>query len=249
MDVLPMPCFWCDVKRADRLTNVQAATAAMAHEIKQPLSAISASAAAGLSWLKKMPPDLNEVRACFLSVADASKSVGEAINSTVGLFKRATDRQTMVQLDEVARQVLSLVQHDLQVNGISVTTEYQENLPQIQADQAQLQQVILNLIRNAIEAMASSSSGERRLRLVTGCDNSVVSLYIQDSGPGITTENRNRIFDPFFTTKHTGTGLGLSICRTIVEDHGGDLRLAKTGSHGTSFEIAFPIGLTGSNRT
>jgi len=80
------------------------------------------------------------------------------------------------------------------------------------------------------------------LRLATSFDNSVASLYIQDSGPGITTENRDRIFDPFFTTKRTGTGLGLSICRTIVEDHGGNLRLAKTGSHGTSFEIAFPLG-------
>jgi signal transduction histidine kinase len=123
-------------ERTDRLMSVQAATAAMAHEIKQPLTAISASGAAGLSWLKRIPPDLDEIRACFVSVVDASKRAGEAINSTLGLFKRTADQRTMVQLDEVARQVLSLVQHDLQVNGISVTTEYQENLPQIQADHA-----------------------------------------------------------------------------------------------------------------
>ena len=228
-------------ERADRLMSVQAAAAAMAHEIKQPLTGISAYGAAGLNWLKRTPPALDEARACFVSMVNASQRAGEVITSTLGLFKKTANQRMMVQLNEVARQVLGLLQHDLQANGISVTTEYQENLPEIQADQTQVQQVILNLIKNAIEAMASSSSGPRRLRLATSFDSSVASLYIQDSGPGITTENRDRIFDPFFTTKRTGTGLGLSICRTIVEDHGGNLRLAKTGSHGTSFEIAFPL--------
>jgi C4-dicarboxylate-specific signal transduction histidine kinase len=113
-------------------------------------------------------------------MVNANKRAGEVITSTLGLFKETANQRTMVQLDEVARQVLGLLQHDLQANGISVTTEYQENLPQIKADQTQVQQVILNLIKNAIEAMASSSSGPRRLRLATSFDNSVASLYIQD---------------------------------------------------------------------
>jgi signal transduction histidine kinase len=228
-------------ERADRLMSVQAAAAAMAHEIKQPLTGISTHGAAALNWLKRTPPALDEVRACLVSMVNANQRAVEVITSTLGLFKKTANQRTTVQLNEVARQVLGLLQHDLQAHRISVTTDYQENLPHIEADQTQLQQVILNLIKNAIEAMASSSSGPRRLRLATSFDCSVASLYIQDSGPGITTEIRDRIFDPFFTTKRTGTGLGLSICRTIVEDHGGNLRLAKTGSHGTSFEIAFSL--------
>jgi signal transduction histidine kinase len=128
---------------------------------------------------------------------------------------------------------------------VSVTTEYQENLPQINADRIQLQQVILNLIKNAIDAMDATTPGKRRLRLLTSYNgNSVVSLYIQDSGPGISARDQDGVFAPFFTTKSTGMGLGLSICRTIVEDHGGTLRVAKTDSHGTSFEIALPIRST-----
>jgi signal transduction histidine kinase len=105
------------------------------------------------------------------------------------------------------------------------------------------------LIKNAIEAMASSSPNDRRLRLATGFDASVVSLYIQDTGPGISAKNRDRIFEPFFTTKSAGTGLGLTICRTIVEGHGGNLRLTKTGTHGTSFEITFPLDSMRNNHT
>jgi signal transduction histidine kinase len=228
-------------ERTDRLMSVQAATAAMAHELRQPLSGISTLGAASLNWLKVTPPNLDKLRACVVSMVDASQRAGEIINSTLGLFKATSSERITVRLNEIVRQVLSLVQQDLQANGIAVTTEYQDNFPQIQVDQTQLQQVILNLIKNAIEAMASTSSSDRQLRLVTGFDNSVASLYIQDTGPGISAENRDRIFEPFFTTKSAGTGLGLSICRTIVEGHGGNLRLTKTSSRGTSFEITFPI--------
>ena len=112
----------------------------------------------------------------------------------------------------------------------------------MQAEPTQLQQVILNLVKNAADAMKGVPRGESRLRLVTGFDRkSVVSLYIQDSGPGITVENQDRIFDPFFTTKPTGMGLGLSICRNIIETYGGDLRLARTSHRGSSFEITLPL--------
>jgi signal transduction histidine kinase len=158
------------------------------------------------------------------------------------MFKKTSNLHTMVQLNDVVRQLLSLVQRDLQANGISLTTEYEPNLPEVQAEATQLQQVILNLVKNAIDAMEAVPHGERRLRLVTGFDRkSVVSLYIQDSGPGITAEDQDRIFDPFFTTKPTGMGMGLSICRNIIETHGGKLRLARTSHHGSSFEIALPI--------
>jgi len=146
----------------------------------------------------------------------------------------------MVQINDVVREVLKLVQDELRVDRVIATAEYQENIPEIRASHTQIQQVILNLVKNAIEAMRSVAPDKRRLRLVTGSDrNSGVSVYVQDSGAGISPDRRDRIFEPFFTTKPGGTGLGLSICRTIMEDHGGELRLSKTDSRGTSFELVF----------
>ena len=114
----------------------------------------------------------------------------------------------------------------------------------------QIQQAILNLVRNAIEAMRSVAPDKRRLRVVTGFDgNSGVAVYVQDSGPGISSDQHERIFEPFFTTKPSGTGLGLSICRTIAEDHGGKLRLSKTDARGTSFKLVLPVDSPASTHT
>ena len=137
--------------------------------------------------------------------------------------------------------MLTLAQDEFRANGVIATAEYDENLPQIHASHTQVQQVILNLVENSIEAMSVVAPGKRRLRLVTGLDgDSGVSVYVQDSGAGISADRQDRIFEPFFTTKQSGTGLGLSICRAIMQDHGGKLHLSKTDSHGTSFEIVFP---------
>lgn len=135
-----------------------------------------------------------------------------------------------------------MVENDLHGHGVSVSTEYQEDIPQVRADPIQLQQVILNLVRNAIDAIEINSSAGRAIRLITTYDGkSVVSIYVQDTGPGITLNNEDQIFDPFFTTKPTGMGLGLSISRRIIEDHGGDLRLTETSSNGRTFEITLPV--------
>jgi signal transduction histidine kinase len=139
--------------------------------------------------------------------------------------------------------VLRLLQHDLQINEVSVATEFQDDLPDVHLDGTQLQQVLLNLVKNAIDAMRSVAPETRRLRLTTGFEGrSTVLLSVQDSGPGIPVEDRERIFDPFFTTKSGGMGLGLAICFTVVENHGGKLRLVKSDSEGTTFELAIPVG-------
>jgi signal transduction histidine kinase len=138
-----------------------------------------------------------------------------------------------------------LLQHDLESSQVAVTTEYLLNLPPVHADRIQLQQIVLNLVKNAIEAMSSVPSGSRHVRVVTGLSgNSTVLLSVQDNGHGIAAEDQGRIFDPFFTTKPTGMGLGLAICRTVAQDHGGNLRLVETTSHGSIFEIELPIGST-----
>jgi two-component system sensor kinase FixL len=134
-----------------------------------------------------------------------------------------------------------MVENDLHVHGISVSTEFQEDIPEVVGDPIQLQQVILNLVKNAIEALAAGPRSIKSLRLITTHgSNAPVSLYVQDSGPGITPNNETKIFDPFFTTKSSGMALGLSISRRIIEDHGGHLRLAETSSNGCTFQITLP---------
>jgi signal transduction histidine kinase len=235
----------------NRLMSIEAATGAMAHEIRQPLSVMASSGEAGLKWIIRKPPQLDEVTECLTLVVDASHQANEIIESIRRLFARVTPGQrTMQQINDVILETLTLVQHDLQVDGISVTTEYRDDLPQIYADRIQIQQVILNLIKNAIEAMRSSPRDKRHLRVVTGLNgNSDISVSVRDTGPGIGAKDRDSIFDPFFTTKANGTGLGLSICRTIIENHGGKLRLTETDFRGSIFEVAFPIGSTSDSRS
>lgn len=230
-------------ERADRDVSVAAATAAMAHEVRQPLAGIASLGAAGLRWLQRTPIDVERAQACFASIIDATHHAEQIMTSIRGLFRKTPSDRVLLQLNDVTRDVLRWLRHDILSNGISVTSDYQEDLPAVLAEKTQIQQVILNLVRNAIDAMGSRPLGARRLRLATGSNGtSTVALYIRDSGGGIAEENRERIFDPFFTTKSHGMGLGLSICRTIVEEHGGTLRLTKTGPQGSTFEIDLPIG-------
>jgi signal transduction histidine kinase len=231
------------LERSDRLVTVQAATGALAHEIRQPLAAITANGEAGLRWMKRRPPRLKDVTDCLDSIVDASHRANEVITSVRRLFDtNPTNRRTTLQVNDMVREALGLLEHDLQDNGISLTTEFPDNLPEICVDHTQIQQIIFNLIKNAIEAMRSCAPEKRSLKVITASGNSCVSFYIKDSGPGIGAGDRDRIFDPFFTTKQNGTGLGLSICRTVVERHGGKLRLIESNFRGTVFEVVIPVG-------
>jgi signal transduction histidine kinase len=229
-------------ERTNRLLSVDAATAAIAHEINQPLGAMSLNCDAALECLKAMPLDLEELRSCLTDVKNENSRANEIVAGVRALFKATVRQREMVEINRLAREVLRMVEHDLHVHGVSVSTEFQEDVPQVRADPIQLQQVILNLVKNAIDAIAIGHTTIKAIRLITTYDGkSVVSLYVQDSGPGITTENETEIFDPFFSTKPSGMGLGLSISQGIIEDHGGDLRLAETSSKGCIFEITLPV--------
>ena len=166
----------------------------------------------------------------------------DIVASVRALFKTTAPQRTMVEINRLLREMLRMVENDLHVHGVSVSTEFQEDIPQVRADPIQLRQVILNLVKNAIDAIAIGPTTIKAIRLITTYDGkSVVSLYVQDSGPGITTENETQIFDPFFTTKTSGMGLGLSISRRIIADHGGTLQLSETTSKGCTFEITLPV--------
>ena len=232
-------------ERENRLMSVEAATAAIAHEIKQPLAAISLRCSTALRWLKRTPPDSEEVIASLTGVMDASARANEVADSTRQLFKATAHQKTPIEINRLVRQVLRMVENDLRGQGVTVSTEFQEDLPQITGDRTLLQQVILNLVKNAIEAMGTGPTTIKALRLVTTQDgNSVVSLSVQDTGPGKIPKTGLTYSDPFFTTKSSGMGLGLSISRKIIRDHGGDLRLTQSSSTGCTFEITSPSAAT-----
>jgi signal transduction histidine kinase len=232
-------------ERVHRLLSVDEATAAIAHEIKQPLGAMSLNCDAALECLKATPLDLEELRSCLADVKNDSDRANEIVAGVRALFKMTARQRTMVEINRLIREVLRMVENDLHVHGVSISTEFQEDIPQVRADPIQLQQVILNLVKNAIDAIAVGPTTIRAIRLVPTYDGkSVVSIYIQDTGPGITLDNETQIFDPFFTTKPSGMGLGLSISRRIIEEHGGNLRLTETTSSGCIFEIALPVVAT-----
>jgi signal transduction histidine kinase len=229
-------------ERANRLMSLDAATAAMAHEVRQPLTAIGATGSAALMWLNRATPNLEEVRQSVTDILGLNDRVADIISSVRDLFKNQVDHRTMIHLDEVARQALNFVQQELKANEVRVLMKFQNDLPEVHGDPIQLQQVVLNLVRNAIEAMESIPSHARDLSLSTTVNGrSSVVLQLQDSGTGISLKDQGRVFNPFFTTKPAGMGLGLSICQTIVERHGGKLRLSKSGADGCIFEIVLPI--------
>ena len=172
---------------------------------------------------------------------EASHRANEVVDSIRTLFKTTAHQNTLIDINHLVQQVLRMVESDLHVQGVTVSTEFQEDLPQIMGDRTLLQQVILNLVKNAIEAMGTVPTAIKSLRLATTQDgNSVVKLSVQDTGPGLNPENATHVFDPFFTTKSSGMGLGLSISRKIIQDHGGDLQLTKISSNGCTFEITLP---------
>ena len=146
-------------ERANRLMSLDAATGAIAHEIAQPLAAIATRGSTILNWLKRTPPNLDEVRTSAIAVVEASRRADEIVSSVRALFRRTDDRSNLIHLDDVAREVLGLLQHDLESNQVVVATEYRVNLPPVRADHVQLQQIVLNLVKNAIEAMSSVPSG------------------------------------------------------------------------------------------
>jgi len=230
-------------ERIDRLLTVDAVTAAIAHELRTPLGAIALNADTALSQLRSNPPELEDMDDILTDIWAESHRAGAIISSMRELTKKTTDRRVLAHVEDVARLVLKLLQYDLQMSEVSVATDFQDNLPHVHLDATQLQQVLLNLIKNAIDAMSSVAPEARRLRLTTSFDgHATILLSVQDSGPGIPVEDRKRIFDPFFTTKSGGIGLGLAISSTLVANYGGKLRLVKSDSDGSIFELAIPVG-------
>src|SRR5436309_3155929 len=232
-------------ERNNRLLSVNAVTAVMAHELRTPLGAIALNASTALSQLRSNPPELEDLDDILVDIEAESHRAGAIISSIRKMANKTADRRALTNVEDVARSALKLLHHDLQTSEISVVIEYKGNLPEVNVDSTQLQQVIFNLVKNGMEAMSYVPPNARQLRLATDFDGESILLSVQDSGPGITAEDRERIFDPFFTTKSGGMGLGLAISYSVIENHGGKLRLLKSDSEGSAFELTIPWDRSG----
>jgi PAS domain S-box-containing protein len=232
-----------ELAHVNRVTTMGQLAASIAHEINQPITAVVTSANAGLLWLAAVPPDLEEARDAFDCVVKAGKQAGEVIGRIRALIKKAPPRKDNLGINEAILEVIGLTHGEFVKNGVSLHTQLLEGLPLVQGDRVQLQQVILNLIINAVEAMSAVSEGSRELLIGTGIDPSCgVLVAVQDSGPGLNPEGFDRLFDPFYTTKPNGMGMGLSICRSIVEAHGGRVWASRTAGTGVTVQFTLPAG-------
>src|SRR5262245_16734396 len=230
-----------ELARADRLMTIGAMTASIAHEINQPLAAIVTNSNAGLRWWSNASPDLDEARSALKRIAKDGHRASEVIGSIRAMFKKESQHKALHDVNDIVQEALSLVQGELKKQKVSVRTELGPSLPPVLADRVQVQQVVLNLMNNAIDAMAPITDRARILKVRSAMNNgSGISLTVEDSGIGIDPKDADRIFDAFFTTKTNGTGLGLSICRSIIEAHGGRLSAAPAAPHGSVFEVVLP---------
>jgi signal transduction histidine kinase len=228
-------------ERDNKMMNLEAITASIAHEVKQPLAAIVTNGSAALRWLGRTPPDHDEVRAALGRMIDDGRRASDVIDGIRTLFRKGHQGRQQVDVNEIVRAVLQSLGGELKDHGVENRSELAE-LPLVDGHRGQLQEVIFNLAQNAIEAMGTTQDRSRILRVRTeprGRDAIVVA--VEDSGPGIDPKQLDDIFGAFVTTKPHGMGLGLAICRMIIEHHGGELNASSDGKSGASFQVVLPI--------
>jgi signal transduction histidine kinase len=228
-------------ERSARLLTGDVLSASIAHEVRQPLAAMTINANAGLRWLARPNPDLVETKAALQRIVSDGHRVGEVIKNIRAVFKKDDGYRTMIDLGDLVTETLGLVRADLRSHRVRVEADVPPRLPHVSGDHIRLQQVFLNLFANAIEAMSEVNDRERVLGVQ--CDRGPaggVVVRVEDAGLGIAPGDLDRVFDLFFTTKPEGMGLGLALCHSIVEAHGGSLRVLPGRSRGAAFELVLP---------
>jgi C4-dicarboxylate-specific signal transduction histidine kinase len=233
--------------RLAHITRTQAMgelAAAIAHEVNQPLTAIVTNGNFSLRRLQGANPNFAELRAAITEIVNDGTRASAVISRIRGLLVKGTPSRTELNVNQIIREVITLLRNELSRNRISLRTDLASKLPLVLGDPVQLQQVLINLIMNAVEAMRTSVEGGREILLRSAMNGDGVLVQVQDSGPGIYPEAANQIFEPFFTTKAEGIGMGLSISRSIVESHGGKLSIMPT-SRGALFQLTLPVEANG----
>ena len=230
-----------ELARATQSSRMGAVTASIAHEINQPLSAIRTDANAGLRWITLTPPDVDETRNNLERIVHDTQRAADVVHNVRAIFKSDETSRSSIDLNQLINEVLTLTQDDLQNRAIVVRTELDEKLTSVVANKLQLQQVLFNLVTNAVEAMDSIADRSKLLLIKSEVGNDGgVNIVVEDTGTGIDPEDSERIFDSFFTTKDTGMGVGLSICRSIIESHGGRLSASSGHPYGAVFRFTLP---------
>ena len=229
-----------DLGRVARPTTVDAMAASMAHELNQPLASIVTSGNAGLRWLNRPEPNLEEARSAFERIVNEGQRAAHIIAGIRAMFRKASGDRSPVAVSELICDVVSTSLGELKSRRVSLSLELLDDLSPVQADRVQLQQVLLNLFTNAIDSMASVADRPHVLRVRSERLEDWVLISVQDSGTGINHEQAEGMFEEFFTTKPNGIGLGLSICRSIVEAHGGRLSASPVRPYGSVFQVMLP---------
>src|SRR5882757_1499720 len=229
------------IAHINRVTTLGQLTASIAHVVMQPVAAVVISAQAALRWIDINPPNLQEVRQALTSIVGDGTRVGEVIGRIRALIAKAPPRKDRLDINNMILEVIALTRGEIHRNGVALRTRLAPDLPLVEGDRVQLQQVMLNLILNAVEALSGVSEGSRDLLISSedgGADG--VRIAVQDSGPGLIPESVDRLFEAFYTTKPTGTGMGLAICRSIIEAHGGRLWATANEPRGAAFQFSLP---------
>ena len=228
-------------ERDNKLMSAEALTAAIAHEVRQPLASIVTNANAALRWLGRTPPDHDEVCSALTRIQNEGHRTSEVFDAIRALFRTDDGGRQKIDVNEIVVEVLQSLQAELKEKGVEVSRKLAE-LPLVDGHKGQLRAVIFNLVHNALEALDTTTDRNRILRVMSelrGPD--AIAVAVEDSGPGIDPEKLDRIFTAFVTTKSQGMGLGLAICRMIVEQHGGQLTASSDGKNGALFQFVLPI--------
>ncbi len=231
-------------ERDNKLMSLHAVMASISHEIKQPLTAIAINGVAARDLLKSAQPDLAEAQSALDDVIDDSHRTGRILDNLNQLFSRKKQENEPIDMNDLALSTLQLVRREMADHDVVPATNLAAKLPLVMGQKTQLQEVLLNLFHNAIEAMAATRTDRRALKVRTALAGKTIVVEIEDTGLGIDSERLENIFDAFVTTKSNGTGLGLAICSAIVEQHGGQLLASSDGKNGALFKVVLPVAST-----
>ncbi len=233
-----------ELAHANRVAVAGQLSAAISHDVMQPLVGVVTSGSAGLNWLDSDPPDIEAARRAFERVISEGHRAGEVLERTRALVKKSPPKREIVDVNHILTETASLVRAEAMKKDVVIRIELDEGLLQVQADRVQIQQVILNLSVNAIEAMAGHHNGTAKSLTLSSrmhAEN-VVSVGVHDTGPGISSEIRNKVFDAFYSTKSQGMGMGLAISKSIAASHGGKLWITANEKQGATFWLSLPVG-------
>ena len=232
-----------DLAHASRMTTMGELTASLAHEVNQPIAAAVTGASTCVRWLTRDNPDIAEAREAALGVVRNGKRAADIINRIRSLSRKGDSQRQLVNINEVILEIISLVRNEAQRHSIAIRIELGEDLPKVMADSLQIQQVIMNLIMNGIDAMKDVDQPRAITIGSQSAEDQLLTISVSDTGIGLPQQQADKIFDAFFTTKPQGIGLGLRISRTIIEAHGGRLWATHNTPKGASFYFTLPTKL------